>query len=331
MKIIATAAASAIALAAASPAFAQDITVDQSGTNHSVTIDQIEDVLNSIDVLQAGDGQSATIGQRTASSANNQAFAQQGAVGGAGGNTLEIVQTGANNIGAVAQDSSANFGSMLQAGDDNIATIDQGFAGGAGAAGSANNARLVQYGTGGVIEVEQNVNTTGGTNDTDVLQFNDNNQAYSAQEDMTNVVFVVQGDVAGDGGHIATVSQSGDGNLVAIGQNSFDNEAVANQDGDGNSIFIDQGFANNTGLGSDSNYAEANQTGNGNTATINQNFADAGAGGHSAIITQTGNNNDGTINQSGDGHTATLTQTGDGFTYTIDQVGTGMVANIIQN
>ena len=53
------AAASASALMTSSAALAQaDVTINQTGLDHTVSIDQVEDVLNTITVTQAGNLQS---------------------------------------------------------------------------------------------------------------------------------------------------------------------------------------------------------------------------------------------------------------------------------
>ena len=117
MKNIVYVAASAIALAAASPALAQaNVNVNQTGTNHIVDIEQVEDVLNSIDITQAGDAQDATIYQRVPGGGNT-AFGLQGDIGGAGGNQMFVVQTGSDNLAAIGQNSAANIASANQSGD----------------------------------------------------------------------------------------------------------------------------------------------------------------------------------------------------------------------
>lgn len=307
MNRYAFAAASTAALITATPVLAQDdITVTQAGLDHTVSIDQVEDVLNSITVTQAGQSQSATISQRNPGMRNT-AFSLQGDIGGAGSNSFSIVQSGSDNLFAVGQNSATNFSNVAQFGDSNEAFIDQGFVDGTGDGGEGNNTFLIQEGSGNIASVEQNFTVTGGGNDADIFQIGDNNLATIGQEGLSNVAFIVQGDLGGAGMNTATVTQEGNGNILAIGQNGTLNEAVGFQQGNNNEMFIDQGFNNATGSGGDGNYAEGRQIGNDNTLTINQNMTTSG-GNNSAIITQLGNGLELTIEQEGSGHVIELVQ-----------------------
>lgn len=307
MNRYAFAAASLAALISAAPAFAQeDVTVNQTGLTHSVNISQVENALNSIEVTQIGESQSATISQRVPGTGNT-ALTVQGDIGGLGGNALSILQSGSDNLSTIVQNSSANFAQTSQVGDLNEAFVDQGFADGTGFGGIGNNAFIRQVGNGNISTVEQNFSVAGGSNDADIFQISDANFASIGQEGFGNVAFIVQGDLGGAGSNTATVTQEGNGNLIAIGQNGTLNEAVGFQQGNNNQLFIDQGFNNATGAGGDGNYAEGRQIGNDNILTINQNVTTSG-GNNSAIITQLGNGLELTIEQEGSGHVIELVQ-----------------------
>ena len=301
------AAGTATALMTSTAALAQaDVTINQTGLDHSVSIDQVEDVLNTITVTQAGNLQSVQIRQ-TAPGGNNSTVTSQGVTGGLGENSIEARQTGSDNIVTITQNSMTNIALATQDGSGNDLFIDQGFADGTGADGVGNNALIRMDGDFNSAVIRQNFDTTGGGNDVDIFQVNDNNDVTVDQEGSSNVAFIAQGDLAGAGMNSATVSQFGTGNLMAIGQNGTGNVAVGTQTGSNNSMFIDQGFNNGTGLGGDNNYAEGVQTGNNNTLTINQNMT-----------------------TSGSGNRAVINQIGDGFDLTIDQEGSGMVNEITQ-
>jgi hypothetical protein len=307
MLRLTTAAGSAIALFASSAAFAQaDVTINQTGLDHSVSIAQVEDVLNSITVTQAGSLQSAQVHQ-TVPGGNNSTVTSQGVTGGLGENRIEARQTGSDNFVTVIQNSMANVALVTQDGSGNDLTIDQGFANGSGADGVGNNTLIRLDGDNNSASIRQNFATIGGGNDADIFQVNDDNDVTIDQEGSSNIVFIAQGDLGGAGTNSATAYQIGAGNLLAIGQNGTGNVALATQTGNNNAMFIDQGFNSGTGLGGDGNYAEGVQTGNNNTLTINQNMT-----------------------TSGSGNRAVINQIGDGFDLTIDQEGSGMVNEITQ-
>lgn len=306
LAIPAMAAVSGIAIFGAGPVLAQeDVTINQTGLDHSVDIDQVEDALNSIEVTQAGQSQSATISQRRPGTGNT-VFTVQGDFGGLGGNVLSVLQSGSDNLAAIGQNSSDSFAAVSQVGDANEAFVDQGFVDGSGADGIGNNAFILQEGTGNASTVEQNFTAPGGSNDADIFQISDDNIASIFQEGLGNTAFIVQGDLGGAGTNTATATQEGNGNLVAIGQNGTLNESVGFQQGNNNELFIDQGFNNANGTGASGNYAEGRQIGNDNVLFINQN-ANTPGGNNSAIITQIGNGLELVIDQEGSGHVIELT------------------------
>ena len=299
--------ASIAALTSASPVLAQEsINITQDGLDHVVNVDQIEDVLNEITVSQAGSQQTATVSQRTPGGANT-AFTTQGDIGGVGINVLNVLQTGSNNLSAIGQNSSDNFAQTSQAGDGNLAFVDQGFAGGTGAGGTANNAFIRQEGNDNDTTVNQNFTVVGTNNDADIFQISDTNVATVDMEGSDNTAFIIQGDLGGAGGNNAAITQTGDNNLLAISQNGTGNQAIGVQTGSNNELFIDQGTNSLTGAGGDNNFASGTQLGSGNTLTINQNALTAG-GGNSATITQLGDNLDLVIDQEGSGHSIVLVQ-----------------------
>lgn len=283
-----------------------DVTINQTGLDHTVSITQVEDVLNSITITQAQNDQSAQVRQ-TAPGGSNTAVTSQGEIGGLGQNAIELRQTGSTNVSSITQNSSTNITLATQDGSGNSFTTNQGFVNGTGADGVGNNILARQDGDDNTITVRQNFAVLGGGNDVDIFQVNNNNEATVDQEGSSNTAFIVQGDLAGAGLNTATVTQNGSGNLVAIGQNSTGNQAVGTQTGNNNQLFIDQGFNNGTGLGGDSNYAEGVQTGNNNTLEITQNVTTSGSG-NSAIIRQIGDGFDLVINQEGSGMSVDMTQ-----------------------
>ncbi|UAB78871.1 hypothetical protein INR77_03960 [Erythrobacter sp. SCSIO 43205] len=307
MKRITLAAVSLTALITPASVLAQaDVTINQTGLDHSVSIGQVEDVLNSITVTQAQNEQSAQIRQ-TAPGGSNTAVTSQGEVGGIGQNAIELRQTGSNNNGSITQNSSTNIMLATQDGSGNTLTTNQGFVDGTGADGVGNNILARQNGDDNIITVRQNFDVLGSGNDVDIFQDSNNNEVTIDQEGSTNTAFVVQGDIAGVGMNQATITQIGSGNLTAIGQNSTGNVAVGTQTGNNNQLFIDQGFNNGTGVGGDGNYAEGIQNGNNNTLEITQNVTTSGSG-NSAIIRQIGDGFDLIINQEGSGMTVDMTQ-----------------------
>lgn len=298
---------SAAALITPSAVLAQaDVTINQTGLDHTVSIDQVEDVLNSITITQAQNEQRAQIRQ-TAPGGSNTAVTSQGEIGGIGQNEIELRQTGSNNNGSVTQNSSTNIMLATQDGSGNTLTTNQGFVDGTGADGVGNNILARQNGDDNVITVRQNFDVLGSGNDVDIFQDSNNNEVTVDQEGSSNTAFVIQGDIAGIGLNTATVTQIGSGNLTAIAQNSTGNVAIGTQTGNNNQLFIEQGFNNGTGLGGDSNYAEGIQTGNNNTLEITQNLTTSGSG-NSAIIRQIGDGFDLIINQEGSGMVVDMTQ-----------------------
>ena len=283
-----------------------DVTINQTGLDHTVSISQVEDVLNSITVTQAQNEQRAQVRQ-TAPGGSNTAVVSQGEIGGIGQNETEIRQTGSSNNGSITQNSSTNIMLATQDGSGNSLTTNQGFVDGTGADGVGNNILARQNGDDNTVTVRQNFDVLGSGNDVDIFQDSNNNEVTIDQEGSSNTAFVIQGDVAGIGQNTATISQIGSGNLTAIGQNSTGNVAVGTQTGNNNSLFIDQGFNNGGGTGGDNNYAEGIQTGNNNTLEITQNLTTPGSG-NSAIIRQLGDNFDLIINQEGSGMVVDMTQ-----------------------
>ena len=307
MKRITLAAVSLTALITPAIASAQaDVTINQTGLDHTVSINQVEDVLNSITITQAQNEQRAQVRQ-TAPGGSNTTVISQGEIGGIGQNETEIRQTGSNNNGSITQNSSTNIMLATQDGAGNTLTTNQGFVDGAGADGVGNNILARQNGDDNIITVRQNFEVIGSGNDVDIFQDSGNNEVTVDQEGSSNTAFVVQGDLAGVGQNTATITQIGSGNLTAIGQNSTGNVAVGTQTGNNNQLFIDQGFNNGTGLGGDGNYAEGIQTGDNNTLEITQNVTTSGSG-NSAIIRQIGDGFDLVINQEGSGMTVDMTQ-----------------------
>ena len=123
MHRIILAAVSATALIAPATTLAQaDVTINQTGLDHSVTITQVEDVLNSITITQAQNEQTAQVRQ-TAPGGSNTAVTSQGEIGGLGQNTLELRQTGSSNNASITQNSSTNVFLAAQDGDGNTVTL----------------------------------------------------------------------------------------------------------------------------------------------------------------------------------------------------------------
>jgi Curlin associated repeat len=155
--------ASATALMTSSAALAQaDVAINQTGLDHTVSIDQVEDVLNTITVTQAGNLQSVQVRQ-TAPGGNNNTVTSQGVTGGLGENTIEARQTGSDNIVTITQKSMTNIALATQDGSGNDLFIDQGFADGTGADAVANN----------TLTVNQNMTTSGSGNRAVINQIGD--------------------------------------------------------------------------------------------------------------------------------------------------------------
>jgi hypothetical protein len=258
----------------------------------TVSQDQGGSLRNTTTVLQTGDGGIVNVQQRNNSTDNEASINQVSGEGsrvdvqqsfGAFRNQTNVVQYGDNQLVSVEQVASS----------DNDATINQGSA---GTTSSGNRARVYQKDGAqqSDVTINQNVTANGGNNYAQVEQAypsgsSIDNSATVNQEGSSNSVRLSQ---TGAGGHLATIDQIGDGNVVkGPGTSLYEAGPMAVQNGHGHIMDVDQtssnGFTNTASIG---------QTGTSNNLDLDQT---ATAASNIATVTQSGMMNQAVIQQNG--------------------------------
>ena len=309
-----------------------DIDIAQNFDGNFADASQLDAWRSSIKIEQNGFGtdanNTAIVSQQDGEGLEAHIVQGGGSAGTAGiDNNAVILQTGTDNVTAIAQVFDGNTATVDQSGARNDIAIEQG-------SGffveNANTADVVQGGWNNEIDVYQ---TADG---------NDANFAVAVQSGESNELIVNQD--AGDGGqNFADANQSGYSNALAViqvndgtgtagfndaavSQSGSENELNVSQDGSGNIVTADQsGWGNTLAIAQvgDSNIADATQSGESNELTIVQ-----GGEFNVAFATQAGGSNEAHIEQDGASNTAELTQTTYGNSAHIFQTNyeTGFVA-----
>lgn len=332
MKLSIITSVSALALFAATPAFAQTVTqgtadsvsaITQTGNSNVTEVTQRKAGQKST-ISQTGNSHRATVGQgvtftNTASANNTAVITQKARADGTG-----------SSSGTITQHSSNNNAEIDQTGE-NQALIDQGVN---SRTGGANRAKITQM---------DNASGAAMINIAGVVQEGSNNTADVGQSGDRNIALFDQTNNPGGAGNSALVSQTGNDNVLDGTQTGENNSVIANQTGDDN---VGDAFQS----GND-NRVVLTQTGNANQAAIRQ---EAGNNNEASVI-QTASNNSvgdplpdntpgGFVNprtqtyiprtvgvlQRGSDNKASISQTGNGAA-NIDQIGNRNFAGVAQS
>ena len=310
---------SAISLALALPAFANDSTIDQIGLGNFADVDQTGGNGGTSLIEQTGDNDLASVLQSDGGgSGTNNAIIRQ--LEGSNVQEANITQnngtSGAENFATIVQDSiqGGNLANINQDGAGNQAVALQG-------PGASDDLVFPTF-FGTIVRPTTPGDIT--NSESSINQLGNGNTASTAQ---------VVGSNGGDN-NLAGITQTGDDNSAAILQgtgtgstifgpalSANDNDNIANilQDGIGNDSSIAQG--------GESGFASNTQTGNDNSSVIVQSGGTPFFG-NSAVVSQTGNDNESEVFQTSsngdlpivpDGTTASVTQNGDDNFSTISQ------------
>lgn len=248
-------------------------------------------------------------------------------VGGPGGTTDGIVQSGGNSGAAtVTQTGNGNNAGIVQSlsfiplstvtitqtGNTNSAVARQANSGGV-------DIYVTQNGTGNVASVDQTAADTA----IHVTQSGTNNNATVVDQG-TGITIGPQFVQTGEGNTVSATINGGGFTSDTVTQSGLRNQAVSNQFNVYDSILSIQqlGADNQANIdqAGDRQSATINQNGNGNQGSIVQAGVTGTLVGNTALITQVGNSNN-----------ATIRQVGDGFASTVSQIGAGNYANVYQH
>ena len=258
--------ASALTLLLATQASANEINVDQAGSNNELTTTQTGGLAGVIDINQTGDGSVAEVTQSELAADDDdddivankvdidqygiaQAVVTQNANDGDSGNTATITQS--SNATAIASADIADEDAVLfnvdaeivQTGSLNSATIEQGLG---GSLISDALATTEQNGLQNFSDIEQ----TGELSNAGVYQLGDLNQSQVTQNGVNSFADV---DQIGDGNNsdlvqgvdgvdnTATVFQSGNNGTSTVTQNGSGGIITSEQSGEDNSSTVSQG------------------------------------------------------------------------------------------
>jgi hypothetical protein len=201
----------------------------QAGSNSQSDQTQVNGVANVMTVVQGENttGNRAIQTQGDASTGNQAAIAQTkyAVTGGGSGNRAEQLQTGANQIAKIEQESISSYAKQTQTGsgavnDNNSAYIHQGDP------GTSNTAIQSQSGTNGTARIQQGIGGTTNSSYAMQTQSGDNNQADISQFN-TN-------------GSYAEQMQSNSSNYSGITQSNVRSAAYSVQSGAANAAIITQ-------------------------------------------------------------------------------------------